>query len=183
MTIQTLQRGPVTPDGRVEPVPHVVPRMASPIQVSPPRVWRVNEGDFGETIDWLLPVLLKDYPKMLATGTVSWLRAVMNDRTQLFVRTRNIVGVFASEPSVFDTINTIVREKFVRSREPSNDEAVLLYRYARDWAVSIRAGKMIINVDSDAGMTNSAGVVPGLSDIVKGFTVKKHSIYAVFLTG
>lgn len=179
MSIQTYRPGPTGP-AAPEPAPYQVPRSSPVLAAHRPAVWRVQEADLGVTADWLIPRLQQTHPRLSPEGLFSWLRATILDRTALFIRTELIAGLFVSEPNVLDVVHTSVIEKFVRSREVSNEEAILLYRFARDWAVSIRAGRMIVNRDSDCAMVNH--VCPALSDVKKDFIVKKSSIYTVQLT-
>lgn len=164
-----------------DPVPHTAPLMGRQHDVMTvrPKVWHVIEPDLAQ-LEWLMPRLAEGHPGLNEPGIWSWLRAAITDRRSLLIRSEKIVGLFETERSPLSPDRPGVVERFVRSREPSNDEAALLYIFARDWAHTIGAAQFGLNRDSDCAMSH---VYPALSDVKKDFTVKKSSIYTVFLTG
>jgi len=176
MTIPTYKPGPTAPLPQ-EPPQYVVPRMSQQMApVERPKVWRVQEPDLAE-LQWLPARLAKEHPNVDPNALFSWLRAAIIDRTNLLVRTERVVGLFAAEMSVLDPGHPTVREKFVRMSEKTNEESILLYVYARDWAASIGATEFVYDLDSDASMVQH--VNPALSDIRRDFALKKAVVYSV----
>lgn len=175
--IPSYRPGPTTPLA-AEPPPFVVPRMIQQGAIAKPTVWRVQEAEFTE-LQWLPQRLLKEHPRLSADGLLSWMRAAINDRLTLFIRTEKIVGLFNVEMSVLDPGRPTVRERWVRSFEKDNEQAVQFYRYARDWAASIGAAEMLYDLDSDCSMVQH--VNPSLSDVKRNHTVRKATVYAIVL--
>lgn len=178
--IVTYRPGPVAvlPE---EPVPFAVPRMGG-IDSAPVsrEVWRVQEPDMAELASWLVPRLQKDAPDLDPQRLASWMRSCFHERSALLIRTQDMCGLFMSEQTALD-VRPIVFEKWVRARDRSvpNEQAVALYRFAKDWAMAINAARMEINRDSDAPMLH---VGPALSDIKKDHRVQKLTLHTVILS-
>lgn len=175
--IPSYKPGPVTALAP-EPPAHTVPRMIQQGAIKKLPVWRVQEAEFNE-LQWLPQRLGKEYPNLSVDGLFSWMRAAINDRLTLFIRSTKIVGLFNAETTVLNPGHPTVRERWVRSSEKDNEEACLFYRYARDWAASIGAAEFVYDLDSDCSMTMH--VNPVLSDVKKNFTIKKSTIYSVVM--
>lgn len=111
-------------------------------------VWRVRYSELLE-VDLMVTAKLKTaWPNLSEGGVGHWLRMSMNDRMACFCRTENVVGLFNAMNSVLDP-RPIVVERFVRSKKPSPKEALALYTFVRDWAVSINALALQFGVDTD----------------------------------
>ena len=176
MTVPSYRPGPTSPLPP-EPVPFVVPRMIQQSAIQKPAVWRVTEPDLAELQGWLPQRLAKEHPNLSAGGLISWMRAAINDRMTLLIRTEKIVGLFNAEFGVLDPGQPTVRERWVRSLEKDNEQAIQFYRFARDWAASIGARELVYDLDSDCSMVQH--VNPSLSDVKKNFTIQKAVFYAV----
>lgn len=173
MTTLVRPERPAMFDPPTVPEPFNAPRMAGPTREAVrAKVWRVREPELEALCAWLVPRLQEDWPRLSETGLVYWMKAAMTDRHTLFCRTPGVAGLFFAHTDALDP-DAVVTERFVRQREPLNEEAKLLYRYARDWARSIGAGVFHFNRDSDCSMAPQ--VVPGLT--APDSPVKKRSVY------
>lgn len=177
--IVSYKPGPVA-DPPAEPPPYTIPRMGTSTPVVPRTVWRVQEADLPELGTWLVDRLQKTWPQLDPNGLAMWLRACFQERSALLVRSREICGLFLAETTALDP-RPIVRERWVRTKdkETPNEQAVALYRFAKNWAASIGALEFSINHDSDAPMVHVHGT---LSDVKKNHIVRKSSLYTVLLT-
>lgn len=158
-----------------EPVPHEVPRMAQTRVVVPPKVWRPMPAEMDDMLSWLVPRLQEKHTALDVDRVVHWLRGEMNNRFSLLVRTTMMVGLFQIVQSPMEPAPDVA-EVFVRSRAPNNEEAVLLYKFALDWAQSVSAREFFGNKDSDAAMLH---VQPAMNSLQKGYEVKKKSLFCV----
>jgi hypothetical protein len=149
----------------------------------PRRVWRVTLADLEDINPWLFPKLLERYPNMNEGGVLHWFRAAISDRATLFIRSDKVVGMFEVRADVLEPRPQVV-ERFVRMKEPDNDEGLQLYLFAKEWAWATGVCRFDFNVDSDVGMsgyTKGGGVENGFLDPRRDITVKKRSVYTAIL--
>lgn len=74
-----------------------------------------------------------------------------------------MVGMWHSTADILEP-SPIVIEKFVRGTGfATNEEAVMLYRYAKEWARQIRARECVLGTDTDASMTHVAQALQTLA--------------------
>jgi len=164
-----------------EPVLHAVPRMADaspPPKGESPQVWRVTQVELDKLVTWLVPDLKRQWPRLSEEGVWMWFRAAIGDRRTLFVRTKSVVGMFHAWTDELEPW-PIVIEKFVRWKQTANEEAVLLYQFAADWAKRIGAREMRFNEDSYASM--QLHIAPSLQTFAT--PVHKLTKYSVTLRG
>lgn len=160
-----------------EPVPHVVPRMGGTIpQPAPAQMWRVTESELDKIEKWLVPELRKAWPRMHEEGIHFWFKSAIGDRRTLFIRTKNVVGMFHIVADVLEPVPVVV-EKFVRERVTSKEESALLYTAAKDWARVIGAREMKFDLDSDSAMQTH--IVPALGTLET--PVRRRTYYNVLL--
>lgn len=166
---------PVYPE---DPPPFVAPRMGGPPpKLEQAQVWRVKEPELDGICAWLVPLLKEEWPRLSVDGVWLWLRATMNERTALLIRTKNVVGLFYHSSDVLEPW-PIVTEKFVRCREKDQEGTCLLYQFAKTWASGIGARELRFDLDSDAAMIH---VRPALQTM--DTTVSTRTYYAAILKG
>jgi hypothetical protein len=146
--------------------------------VDPPLVWRVKDTDLDSICPWVLPALKKKWPRLNEDGISYWFKSAIGDRSTLFARTQNVVGMFHVVRDILEPSPTVM-EKFVRANdEATSDEKNLVYGMMKEWAISIKARECVIGLDSDSNM--SGHVVPYLSTLATPLT--KRQIYRLSLT-
>ena len=161
-----------------EPVPHVVPHMST-ITPNKPDCRRVRENEIPEIMTWLPEKLLQRWPRLSHDGVWSWLRATLNDRNSLFIRTDNIVGLFFISRDVLEPMPQIT-ERFVRGRTKDTDEYIKFYSFVKDYAIQIKARFTYVNVDTDRFQDIYAKVASELRDYGTRVSAKAKTLVISF---
>lgn len=167
---------------------YVVPRMSSVDlrqKREPDEVWRVTEVELEDFLPWLIPALRPRWPRMSEEGVISLLKAAIYSKTTLLVRTRQVVGLAESSISAFEPLHPLVRERFTRYREPTEDERngkvawkypedefILVYRHMHKWAIDIKAREFRFLEDTNARVST---LDRGLPDV----KARKFFVYPV----
>ena len=172
--IKRPEPGPMAPPPAEIPA-WTPPRMAAQIKPVAPKVWRPMPAEMDDLLSWLIPRLQDPWAELNVDQTIHWLRSAMTDPRALFVRTGMTCGLFNVVLSPLNPV-PVVSEAFFRSRAPNNEEAILAYKFAVDWAASLSARKFFWNYDSDAAVLH---VQPALNSLQKGYAVKKKSLFCV----
>lgn len=98
---------------------------------------------------WLIPRLREKYPSKNDGQLLGWLRGLIPDNGNLFLRTANAVILARCEQDFFAT-SPVAVERFVLASAPEFvEEAQALYDDMERWALRIGASEMQVNVFSD----------------------------------
>lgn len=160
-----------------EPVAIPIPRMGPALGAPATAVRPVTESEFAELCAWLVPRLAADHPGGHPDFVQFYLWERMLNKSCWLAHAGPLVGLAEFHRSPVAPLG-FVTEVFVRSREPDNANAVLLYRAMRDWAIGVGAAEFRFNIDSDAAMTQ---VTPALFDLSRDIAPRKRSLYVAQL--
>lgn len=174
---------PARVDPNVSYVPPM-PRMSAPPVAVKAMVSRVREADLDALGDWLLPKLAERWPAIMdrngeARGPVyAWLRSLTGSNAMLFCKSENACGLFYFERDELTSPHGEVRERFVKSRkEATTAEHAAIYKTAKEWAVSLKAARMVFGLESDASISGT--VMPAIGTLTT--PIEKQSIYSIEL--
>lgn len=123
-----------------------------------PEFRRVNEADFIDFSEWLIPRLLEKYERATADGLRGWFHSVIRTNSYAFFRGPNSVLLLESRVEPLEP-SPVIRERFLRVRSLKTDpvetkkahyeEGLKLYRLGLDWAKGIKGSRLEYGIDSD----------------------------------